>query len=149
MKLLLLFMALLCAATAVSCSRLGRQRLRLLRTAVPPETIFTNNHVPAVPEGCTAHFACSKKLTTVPNPRPCIKYCLKRIECPDKPVQRGKPHECVEVAVPSDDDTAATTPSTRTGGVATTEKIMEVAMIDFPCQPGYLPDSRGRCREIW
>ncbi|XP_062125225.1 uncharacterized protein LOC133838219 [Drosophila sulfurigaster albostrigata] len=118
-------------------------------TAAPRQEIFTNNNVPEVPAGCIAHYACSKKLTTVPNPRPCLKYCLKRIECPDKPVQRGKANECVEVdATKVLADYESTTVSSNDVD-ATTQKIMEVAMIDFPCQPGYLPDSRGRCREIW
>ncbi|KAH8310674.1 hypothetical protein KR044_002488 [Drosophila immigrans] len=163
MKLLPLFIVVLCIAAAAVVNAVPVSLLsRLLHretttststtTAAPREEIFSNNHVPEVPAGCVAHFACSKKLTTVASPRPCVKYCLKRIDCPNKPVQRGKPHECVEVDASkllAESETTTARAATGTGDGPTTEKIMEVAMIDFPCQPGYLPDSRGRCREIW
>ncbi|KAH8416664.1 hypothetical protein KR222_005023 [Zaprionus bogoriensis] len=153
--LLLLLLALLCV-----CGARGGLLGRLLHRETPVETttpapppLFINNNLPAVEPGCTAHYSCSKKLTSVPAPRPCVKYCLKRIECPNNVKLRGKPNQCVEldetqVLAQLAEDASGGGATGGTSG-ATTEKIMEVAMIDFPCQPGYLPDSRGRCREIW
>ncbi|EDW80597.1 uncharacterized protein Dwil_GK11480 [Drosophila willistoni] len=116
-------------------------------TSAPP--LFINNNLPQVGEGCVAHFSCSKKLTQLPVPHPCVKYCLKRIDCPNNEKMKGKSNQCVELneAVVLAEHDSNTEDS---GSGQTTEKnIMQVAMIDFPCQPGYLPDSRGRCREIW
>ncbi|KAH8384106.1 hypothetical protein KR009_012155 [Drosophila setifemur] len=117
-------------------------------TEEPHRPLFINNNVPTIEEGCTAHFTCNKKLTQVAAPRPCLKYCLKMVECPGQK-NRAKPNQCVEldeqlVLEAYESSTVRPVP-----GQPVTEKIMEVAMIDFPCQPGYLPDHRGRCREIW
>ncbi|XP_030569162.1 uncharacterized protein LOC115768634 [Drosophila novamexicana] len=156
---LLLFVLGLCTGVLLSAAE-GNLLTRLLHRDTKSSTtsttektgnqLYINNNLPIVEAQCTAHYACSKKLTNVAAPRPCVKYCLKRIECPNNQVIRGKPNQCVELdetQVLADYEATTTKPSSYDG--ATTEKIMEVAMIDFPCQPGYLPDSRGRCREIW
>lgn len=153
MKLLLLFLVLVAATQASLLGRLlhrdsSTTSTTSTTTEEPRQPLFIHNNLPPVEPGCTAHYSCSKKLKSVAAPRPCVKYCLKRIECPGNVIVRGLPSQCVEL----DEtlvlrDIEASSKSTSDG--ATTEKIMEVAMIDFPCQPGYLPDSRGRCREIW
>lgn len=119
-------------------------------TEEPRRPFFINNNVPEIAEGCKAHYTCNKKLTQVPAPRPCLKYCLKMVECPNNQKTRAKPNQCVEL---DEQQVLASYEASTTvkpiSGQPVTEKIMEVAMIDFPCQPGYLPDHRGRCREIW
>ncbi|KAM8707064.1 hypothetical protein ACLKA7_011207 [Drosophila subpalustris] len=162
MKLLLVIAVLCGAAVAVSVgegstllNRLFHRESKATTTTTtttpePQRQIFVQNNVPHVAAGCTAHFTCKKKLTALAAPHPCVKYCLNRVECPNNQIQRGKPSECVlldEAQVQA--DFTATHPTDGGDGGPTTEKIMQVAMIDFPCQPGYLPDSRGRCREIW
>jgi len=158
MNLLLVGIVVLCGATVVVSGSEGSLLSRVLHwepkvtttTPKPQRQIYINNNLPQVPVDCTAYYVCKKKLKTVPAPSPCVKFCLKRIECPNNQIQRGRPNECVEL-----DEAqvlAENTPTTLRQPISdgtTTEKIMEVAMIDFPCQPGYLPDSRGRCREIW
>ncbi|XP_017052346.1 uncharacterized protein LOC108095686 [Drosophila ficusphila] len=118
-------------------------------TEEPRRPFFINNNIPAVDEGCEAHFICKKKLTQVPVPRPCLKYCLKRIDCPNNVKTMGKPNQCVELDEQQVLEAYESSTVQPIAGQPVTEKIMEVAMIDFPCQPGYLPDHRGRCREIW
>ncbi|KAH8284327.1 hypothetical protein KR018_010541 [Drosophila ironensis] len=120
-------------------------------TPAPRRPFFINNNVPEIAEGCQAHFTCNKKLTQVPAPRPCLKYCLKLVACPNNQKTKAKPNQCVELDEPQvlAAYEAATTPKPSATGEPVTEHFMEVAMIDFPCQPGYLPDHRGRCREIW
>ncbi|XP_016990084.2 uncharacterized protein LOC108052244 [Drosophila rhopaloa] len=119
-------------------------------TEEPRQSLFINNNVPAIGEGCEAHFTCKKKLTQVPVPRPCLKYCLKRIDCPNNQKTLGRPNQCVEL---DEQQVLAALEASKVPPVAgqpvTEVNMMEVAMIDFPCQPGYLPDHRGRCREIW
>ncbi|EDV94685.1 uncharacterized protein LOC6567917 [Drosophila grimshawi] len=160
MKLLLILLTL-CAGIWLSAAEGGLLSHILHRgatTSTTPTTttekarrpFYINNNLPHVDPGCIAHYSCGKKLTNVAAPRPCVKYCLKRIDCPNNEKIRGKPNQCVELdetQVLADYESTRTKQPTSDG--ATTEKIMEVAMIDFPCQPGYLPDSRGRCREIW
>ncbi|XP_017082571.1 uncharacterized protein LOC108115574 [Drosophila eugracilis] len=119
-------------------------------TEEPRRPFFINNNVPAIEEGCVAQFKCKKKLTQVPVPRPCVKYCLHRITCPNNQTTTAKPNQCVDL----DEQQVleayhSSTEPPSPAGQAVTEKVMMVAMIDFPCQPGYLPDHRGRCREIW
>ncbi|EDV54075.1 uncharacterized protein LOC6554894 [Drosophila erecta] len=116
-------------------------------TEAPRRPFFINNNVPAIPTGCEAQFKCKKKLADVPAPRPCVKYCLQRISCPNGQNTFGTATQCVDLD--EQQVKAAHEASTASPGAATTEKPMMVAMIDFPCQPGYLPDHRGRCREIW
>ncbi|EDW16861.1 uncharacterized protein LOC6575388 [Drosophila mojavensis] len=157
MKSLLILLALcagclLCNGEGLLSRLLHRDASKTTTTTTTTEKsikqLYINNNLPQLEPQCIGHYACSKKLTNVPAPRPCVKYCLKRIECPNQKVIRGKPNQCVELdesQVLADYEATTVRPSS----AATTEKIMEVAMIDFPCQPGYLPDSRGRCREIW
>lgn len=153
MKLLLLLLLLVAAVQATLLGRLlhrESQTTTTTSTEKPQQPLFIHNNLPPVEPGCTAHYSCSKKLKSVAAPRPCVKYCLKRIECPGNVIVRGLPSQCVELdetLVLQEIEANAKAKSSSDG--ATTEKIMEVAMIDFPCQPGYLPDSRGRCREIW
>ncbi|XP_034485457.1 uncharacterized protein LOC117790221 [Drosophila innubila] len=160
MKLLLIIVVLFGAAVVVSgaegsiLSRLLHRESKVTTTTTPEprRQLFIHNNVPPVPAGCTAHFSCSKKLATGTPPFPCVKYCLKRIECPNNQIQRGKHNECVQLdeeQVLAESAITQPTPTAAASDGATTENIMMVAMIDFPCQPGYLPDSRGRCRVIW
>lgn len=154
MKLLLLLLPLLVATVQANLlSRLFHRDSQVTTsttTEKPQQPLFIHNTLPPVEPGCTAHYSCSKKLKSVAAPRPCVKYCLKRIECPGNVIVRGLASQCVELdeALVLQEIEAKANQSPSEQG-ATTEKIMEVAMIDFPCQPGYLPDSRGRCREIW
>ncbi|KAH8251844.1 hypothetical protein KR038_009401 [Drosophila bunnanda] len=155
MKLLLLLVALL--VTAVQGGLLGKLFHResttpsttTTTTEEPRRPFFVNNNVPTIAAGCQAHFTCSKKLTQVPAPRPCLKYCLKLVECPGNQKTRGQPNQCVELDEQQVREAYEAALVPPVAGQPVTEKIMEVAMIDFPCQPGYLPDHRGRCREIW
>ncbi|CAD6994395.1 uncharacterized protein LOC101456877 [Ceratitis capitata] len=114
-------------------------------TSERPLPIYINNNIPNVDVSCTVRYKCQAKLkgTTVP-PRPCIRYCVKFIECPNAPKIHGTAGQCVDL-----DETKVRqqyeADQKKAGGV----RIMEVAMIDFPCRPGFLPDDLGRCREIW
>lgn len=101
--------------------------------------LFLNNNIPEIQKGCTGVYICKKKAKTDSNVKPCLKYCLKKMEC-DTGTTHGKPDQCVELY---EDAVFQDTSNT------TDVSVMQVNMIDFPCQPGYLPDSRGRCREVW
>ncbi|XP_037942233.1 uncharacterized protein LOC119675119 [Teleopsis dalmanni] len=113
-------------------------------TAKPRLPLFINNNVPKADIGCTVNFECKKKLKVdPPQPKPCVKYCVKNIVCPNNIKIQGQPNQCAQL---NEDlvrqELIESQQSDKVG-------IMQVAMIDFPCQPGYLPDSRGRCREVW
>ncbi|XP_043654628.1 uncharacterized protein LOC122620986 [Drosophila teissieri] len=118
-------------------------------TEEPRRPFFINNNVPVIPQDCSAQFKCKKKLADVPAPRPCVKYCLHRISCPNDQNTLGTPNQCVDLDEQQVHAALVAATASPGDGSATTEKPMMVAMIDFPCQPGYLPDHRGRCREIW
>ncbi|XP_017002981.2 uncharacterized protein Gbp3 [Drosophila takahashii] len=117
-------------------------------TEEPRRPFFLNNNVPAIEEGCEGQFKCKKKLTQVPAPRPCLKYCLHRVTCPNNQTTTAKPNQCVDL---DEQQVLAAYQAPTEPPVAGKPAVstMMVAMIDFPCQPGYLPDHRGRCREIW
>lgn len=118
-------------------------------TEEPRRPFFINNNIPEIPKDCVAQFKCKKKLANVQAPKPCVKYCLHRITCPNNQTSPVQPNQCVDL----DEQQVLAAHEANTeppvAGQTTTEKTMMVAMIDFPCQPGYLPDHRGRCREIW
>lgn len=106
--------------------------------------IYINNNIPNIDVSCMVRYKCTAKLKGIAvTPRPCTKYCVKFIECPNAPKIAGSPGQCVEL-----DEIALRQQyegATRKGTVP----LMEVAMIDFPCRPGFLPDDLGRCREVW
>jgi len=118
-------------------------------TEEPRRPFYINNNIPEIPKDCVAQFKCKKKLANVQAPKPCVKYCLHRITCPNNQTSAVQPNQCVDL----DEQQVLAAHEANTeppvAGQTTTEKTMMVAMIDFPCQPGYLPDHRGRCREIW
>ncbi|XP_017847795.1 uncharacterized protein LOC108603467 [Drosophila busckii] len=115
-------------------------------TTTTARPFFINNNLPQLQPQCTATYVCKKKLTHLESPFPCVKYCVRLIECPNNVKTRGKPNQCVEL---DEQQVLAHYEAEKVSTTTTEKNIMRVAMIDFPCQPGYLPDSRGRCREIW
>ena len=112
------------------------------------QSLFLNNNVPKIEDGCVGHYKCERKLKSVKTPpRPCVKYCLRYVECSGAAKVKRSGRECVEL-----NETLLEQEESQSGGPLqnrTQLPIMPVALIDFPCQPGYLPDSRGRCREVW
>ncbi|XP_065372259.1 uncharacterized protein LOC135964111 [Calliphora vicina] len=109
---------------------------------------YKSNNVPKVDEGCSITFECKKKLKAAENPKPCVKFCVKFIECENGKKTNGAPGQCVELNEEMVSQEYNDCKKDKEEGTSNSH-IMQVAMIDFPCQPGYLPDSRGRCREVW
>jgi len=66
-------------------------------TEEPRRPFFLNNNIPPIQEGCEGQFKCKKKLTQVPAPRPCLKYCLHRVTCPNNQTTTAKPNQCVDL----------------------------------------------------
>lgn len=115
-----------------------------------PAGYYKSNNLPKVEEeGCKIVYDCKKKLKTAENPRPCVKFCAKAIDCDN---EKGKRRiavaagQCLEL---NEEMVAQEYNDCKKDESSTLVPFMQVAMIDFPCQPGYLPDSRGRCREVW
>ncbi|XP_011178225.2 uncharacterized protein LOC105209507 [Zeugodacus cucurbitae] len=107
--------------------------------------IYINNNIPNIDASCIVRYKCAAKLKGVNvSPRPCTKYCVKFIECPNVEKVAGSPGHCFELD--ADALRQHYENLSRRGGIV---PLMEVAMIDFPCRPGFLPDDLGRCREVW
>ncbi|TMW47637.1 hypothetical protein DOY81_007285, partial [Sarcophaga bullata] len=136
-------------ATAESADLLNRvQRTTTNESTTDnvPAGYYKSNNLPQVEKDCRIRFGCKKKLKAAETPKPCLKFCVTFIECPDGKRTYGVAGQCLELNeelvtqeyndCKKDERTASLYPA-------------PVAMIDFPCQPGYLPDSRGRCREVW
>ncbi|XP_065359531.1 uncharacterized protein LOC135953518 [Calliphora vicina] len=109
---------------------------------------YKSNNIPEVDEGCSIFYVCRQKLRTVEIPKPCIKFCVKNIECDNGKITNGAPGQCVElneemVSHEYKDELEGTT------NPQNLQAAMILIEINFPCQPGYLPDSRSRCREVW
>lgn len=112
-----------------------------------PNGYYKSNNLPQVEKDCEIRFECKKKLKTAETPKPCVKFCVKYVKCDNSKVIPGVAGQCLElneemVAEEYND-------CKKDEQSSNTVHFMPVAMIDFPCQPGYLPDSRGRCREVW
>ncbi|XP_075146272.1 growth-blocking peptide 3 [Haematobia irritans] len=100
------------------------------------------NNLPPLEEGCSFVFKCRRKLQNAEQPKPCLQTCVDVLECNNQKRSIRKGFYCLtfnEELVGQEHQEAIN--KAKKGG--------KVAMIDFPCQPGYLPDSRGRCREVW
>ncbi|XP_037819359.1 uncharacterized protein LOC119608870 [Lucilia sericata] len=112
-----------------------------------PAGYYKSNNLPQVKEGCEIRFECKKKLKSAETPKPCTKFCVKSIKCEDGTKINGAPGQCIELneEMVAQEYNDCKKDEEESGAV----NVMKVAMIDFPCQPGYLPDSRGRCREVW
>ncbi|KAM7361988.1 growth-blocking peptide 3 [Cochliomyia hominivorax] len=114
-----------------------------------PAGYYKVNNLPKVEEkGCKILYECKRKLKAAENPKPCIKFCAKGIECDNENGKRKvavAPGHCVEL----NEEMVAHEYNDCKKDETSRVNFMQVAMIDFPCQPGYLPDSRGRCREVW
>uniref|UniRef100_A0A034WLW5 Uncharacterized protein n=1 Tax=Bactrocera dorsalis TaxID=27457 RepID=A0A034WLW5_BACDO len=107
--------------------------------------IIINNNVPNIDASCMVRYKCTAKLKGVTvAPRPCTKYCVKFIECPNAAKVAGSAGQCFEL-----DEAALRQKYEGATKQGSTVPLMEVAMIDFPCRPGFLPDDLGRCREVW
>ncbi|XP_073820431.1 growth-blocking peptide 3 [Musca autumnalis] len=107
-----------------------------------PGYIIANN-IPELEPGCEYQFKCKKKLLNAELPKPCLKTCVDGLTCNQQKKSIRKGFYCVEFNEELVDQ------EYQAEKAATYHKASPVAMIDFPCQPGYLPDSRGRCREVW
>ncbi|XP_055906909.1 uncharacterized protein LOC129942120 [Eupeodes corollae] len=116
------------------------------------KSLWIENRIPKPPSGCKNVFICKKKLKhsfanqTI---KPCIKYCVRSFSCPDDFVGKTDPIDpdwCVLLDQNQLEDFETAAPPARSDGKT---NIVQVNMIDFPCQEGYLPDFRGRCREVW
>ncbi|XP_039970278.1 uncharacterized protein LOC120782198 [Bactrocera tryoni] len=107
--------------------------------------IIINNNIPNIDASCMVRYKCTAKLKGVTvAPRPCTKYCVKFIECPNAAKVAGSAGQCFEL-----DEAALRQKYEGATKQGSTVPLMEVAMIDFPCRPGFLPDDLGRCREVW
>ncbi|XP_014101504.2 uncharacterized protein Gbp3 [Bactrocera oleae] len=107
--------------------------------------IVIHNNIPNIDASCMVRYKCTAKLKGVTvAPRPCTKYCVKFVECPNATKVAGSPGECFEL-----DEAALRQQYEGATKKGSTVPLMEVAMIDFPCRPGFLPDDLGRCREVW
>uniref|UniRef100_A0A1I8NM61 Uncharacterized protein n=1 Tax=Stomoxys calcitrans TaxID=35570 RepID=A0A1I8NM61_STOCA len=107
-----------------------------------PDGYIVSKNLPELEPGCSLSFKCKRKLQNAEQPKPCVQTCVDSLVCnhQKRPIQ--KYFYCVnfnEELVAQEHDIA----------ISKQKKGGKVAMIDFPCQPGYLPDSRGRCREVW
>lgn len=110
-----------------------------------PANYFKSNTIPKIEKGCEVQFMCVKKLKQAEVPKPCVKFCIKNIKCKNGTTEKGKADECIEL----NEELVAKEYNQCDETTGEVVKMKGVAMIDFPCQPGYLPDSRGRCREVW
>ncbi|XP_061390533.1 uncharacterized protein LOC133325829 [Musca vetustissima] len=102
------------------------------------------NNVPALEPGCEYHFKCKVKLQNAEVPKPCLKSCVDSLVCNNQKRGIRKGFYCVQF---NEELVAQEYQEEKEANAHV--KASPVAMIDFPCQPGYLPDSRGRCREVW
>ena len=98
---------------------------------------------------CMYRFVCKKKAkaSTSQEPRECVKFCVAGVECNPSDTVNYDRRWCTEI----DPSFLSEVDEVITSTANTDQKlnVSQVNMIDFPCQPGYLPDRRGRCREIW
>ncbi|XP_005180290.1 uncharacterized protein LOC101899578 [Musca domestica] len=101
------------------------------------------NNVPHLEPGCEYKFKCKVKLQNAEIPKPCLKTCVESWICNKQKKTIRKGFYCVEF------NEELVAEEYKAEKEAQHVKASPVAMIDFPCQPGYLPDSRGRCREVW
>ncbi|XP_055849504.1 uncharacterized protein LOC129914335 [Episyrphus balteatus] len=142
---------LLTISVEFSYSTIRRHQVTTTTTTATPESsnkhLWIENTIPKLPNDCKKSFLCKKKVKHGDGIiKPCIKYCVKDIECPPNTI--GKPETiqpdwCILLDQNLLDEFDK--PETTSAG----HHVMPVNMIDFPCQEGYLPDFRGRCREVW
>ncbi|XP_053954003.1 uncharacterized protein LOC128860469 [Anastrepha ludens] len=144
LSLLGLGLTILCCFIAFTSPVVATANAAVTTTSRPPP-IYINNKVPTVDVSCMVRYKCIEKLkgATVP-PKPCVKYCVKFIECPNATKIRGTADQCVEL-----DEAAVRRQYEQDTKSGESIHVMKVAMIDFPCRPGFLPDDMGRCREVW
>ncbi|KAL9892307.1 uncharacterized protein LOC119641949 [Glossina fuscipes] len=135
---------ILLGVAAFSFTQAGENNLENEKELAPSNYYISNNVPKNIDKNCELHFECKKKLKQAEVPKPCLKFCLKYIQCQNGTKVRGSSDQCLELneqLVAEEYNDCA-----KDGSYV---PIVPVAMIDFPCQPGYLPDSRGRCREVW
>lgn len=112
------------------------------------DNYYVQNTIPKdIAKECHIAYECKRKLKQAEVPKPCVKYCVKLVKCPDGRTMSGEPTQCLEL----NEELVAKeyNENCRNETASVSMDIRPVTMIDFPCQPGYWPDSRGRCREIW
>lgn len=126
-------------------------------TTASKKSYIISNTVPQdLPAHCNYSYACKKRPKISEGVKECVKFCVAAVVC--------KPHEnraykntwCTEIhqdyffeILNYSRTTTTPSPLIQIIEAETKKNVMQVNMIDFPCQPGYLPDRRGRCREIW
>ncbi|XP_055381425.1 uncharacterized protein LOC129612007 [Condylostylus longicornis] len=99
-----------------------------------------------LPSHCSPHYTCRKKTSITKNEKICILYVMMYIDCGGEPIQVhpkdwSRTIDINKITIEENDLS-----ETKNG-----EKFKQapVHMVDFPCQPNYLPDRRGICREVW
>lgn len=105
-----------------------------------------------LPEHCVYNYACKKKTKDIGEFKECLRFCVAGITCKPAESRHYEPKWCIEIDRDYYFEVLNLSRTTTTPAPAdqdTTKQAMQVNMIDFPCQPGYLPDRRGTCREIW
>lgn len=150
----LILICILAAFATVECGvlkKLFHHETPSTTTVAPQPSIFFNNNLPKIEKGCTATYNCARKKAVLPQAttKACLQYCLKHTTCGNSPAVNGKDNECVELNEEMVRKEHEQNSILEQVGSSPSVSVMRVAMIDFPCQPGYLPDSRGRCREVW
>ncbi|KAL5284997.1 hypothetical protein ACFFRR_006994 [Megaselia abdita] len=107
-----------------------------------------------LPEHCVYNYVCKKKSKITNDEKECVKFCVAGVTCKPHESHSYKTSWCTEIHHDYffevlNFSLTTTTPAPTSIAQEIKKNVMQVNMIDFPCQPGYLPDRRGRCREIW
>lgn len=125
-------------------------------TASKKSYIISSTIPKDLPEHCVYNYVCRKKPKITDDVKECVKFCVAGVTCKPTESRAYKTSWCTEIHHDYYFDVlgysrTTTTPSPVMQGIEADIKknVMQVNMIDFPCQPGYLPDRRGRCREVW
>uniref|UniRef100_A0A1A9VCK2 Uncharacterized protein n=1 Tax=Glossina austeni TaxID=7395 RepID=A0A1A9VCK2_GLOAU len=144
LKMIKTIFFILLGVAAFSSNQAGENNLQNEKELAPSNYYISNNVPKIVDKSCELHFECKKKLKQAEVPKPCLKFCLKYIQCQNGTKVRGSSDQCLEL-----NEQLVAEEYNECAKDGSYVPIVPVAMIDFPCQPGYLPDSRGRCREVW
>lgn len=121
-------------------------------TTTSKKSYIISSTVPKdLPEHCFYNYTCKKRYKISENNRECVKFCVAGITCQPTESRNYMEKWCTEIEPTFFFEVLNYTESTTTptNEPDDKKKVSQVNMIDFPCQPGYLPDRRGRCREVW
>lgn len=124
-------------------------------TTASKKSYIVSSTVPKdLPEHCVYNYVCKKK-SKITDSKECVKFCVAAVTCDPPESRYHNSSWCTEIhadyffEVLNYSRTTTTPASVQSIAEDTKKGVMQVNMIDFPCQPGYLPDRRGRCREVW